>query len=154
MVSCRAAARSRSGQGTRPDCALTQAAANGLVRSAHDCSDGGLAVTLAGVHFDTGGIGVTADLPREASLAAALFGESAARAVVSVGAGNLQALLRLAREIGVPARAIGRTGGSRITMTVDGSPSIDSPVAEAEQVWTSALGRYSRVGQRRISHAL
>jgi phosphoribosylformylglycinamidine synthase subunit PurL len=121
---------------------LTQAAAGGLLRSAHDCSDGGLAVTLAECTFDTGGIGVTADLPREASLAAALFGESAARAVVSVGAGNLQALLRLARETGVPARAIGRTGGSRITMTVDGSPSIDSPVADAEQVWTSALGRY------------
>ena len=121
---------------------LTQAAASGLLRSAHDCSDGGLAVTLAECTFDTGGIGVTADLPREASLAAALFGESAARAVVSVGAANLQALLRLAREIGVPARAIGRTGGSRITMTVDGNPSIDSPLAEAEHVWTSALGRY------------
>jgi phosphoribosylformylglycinamidine synthase len=121
---------------------LTQAAANGLLRSAHDCSDGGLAVTLAECTFDTGGIGVIADLPREASPAAALFGESAARAIVSVGAGNLQALLRLAREVGVPARAIGRTGGSRITMSVDGSPSIDSPVAEAEQVWTSALGRY------------
>ena len=121
---------------------LTQAAASGLLRSAHDCSDGGLAVTLAECTFDSGGIGVTADLPREASLAAALFGESAARAVVSVGAGDLQALLRLAREIGVPARAIGRTGGSQITMSVDRSPSIDSPVAEAEQVWTSALGRY------------
>ncbi len=121
---------------------LIQAAASGMLRSAHDCSDGGLAVTLAECAFDTGGIGVTADLPREASPAAALFGESAARAVVSVGAGNLQALLRLAREIGVPARAIGRTGGSRITMTVEGSPSIDTPVAEAEQVWTSALGRY------------
>ena len=121
---------------------LTQAAASGLLRSAHDCSDGGLAVTLAECTFDTGGIGVTADLPREASLTAALFGESAARAVVSVGAGNLQALLRLAREVGVPARAIGRTGGARITMTVDGNPSIDCPVVEAEQVWTSALGRY------------
>ena len=62
---------------------LTQAAASGLLRSAHDCSDGGLAVTLAECTFDTGGIGVTADLPREASLAAALFGESASRAVVS-----------------------------------------------------------------------
>ena len=42
---------------------LTRAAAAGLLQSAHDCSDGGLAVTLAECAFDTGGIGFEVDLP-------------------------------------------------------------------------------------------
>jgi phosphoribosylformylglycinamidine synthase II len=121
---------------------LTRAAAAGLLQSAHDCSDGGVAVTLAECAFDTEGIGCEVDLPPAARAASTLFGESASRAVVSVKAGNLQRLLQLAAELGVPARSIGRTAGSRIAMTVAGSPSIDCSVAEAEQVWAHALGRY------------
>jgi phosphoribosylformylglycinamidine synthase len=41
------------------------------LRSAHDCSDGGVAVTLAESAFDTGGIGLTVDLPRVAVLKSA-----------------------------------------------------------------------------------
>jgi phosphoribosylformylglycinamidine synthase II len=121
---------------------LTRAAAARLLQSAHDCSDGGVAVTLAECAFDTEGIGCEVDLLPAASAASTLFGESASRAVVSVKAGNLQRLLQLAAELGVPARSIGRTAASRIAMTVGGSPSIDCSVAEAEQVWAHALGRY------------
>jgi len=121
---------------------LTGAASAGVLQSAHDCSDGGVAVTIAECAFDSGGIGLEVDLPPAAGAASTLFGESASRAVVSVRSGNLQRLLQLAAELGVPARSIGRTGGSRITMTVGGSPSIDCPVTEAEQVWAYALGRY------------
>jgi phosphoribosylformylglycinamidine synthase II len=42
---------------------LADAAARGLLLSAHDCSDGGIAVTLAECAFDTGGIGLDVDLP-------------------------------------------------------------------------------------------
>src|SRR4029079_952140 len=42
---------------------LARAASAGILRSAHDCSDGGIAVTLAECAFDTGGIGFTADVP-------------------------------------------------------------------------------------------
>jgi len=121
---------------------LTRAAAAGLLQSAHDCSDGGVAVTLAECAFDTGGIGLAVDLPLVVDATATLFGESASRAVVSVNAANLQALLQLAAGLGVPARSIGRTGGSSLTMTVGGTPAIECAVAEAEQVWTHALGRH------------
>jgi phosphoribosylformylglycinamidine synthase len=121
---------------------LTRAAAAGQLQSAHDCSDGGVAVTLAECAFDTGGIGLAVDLPLVADATATLFGESASRAIVSVNGANLQALLQLAAELGVPATSIGRTGGSRVTMTVGGHPSIDCSVAEAEQVWAHALGRH------------
>jgi len=63
-----------------------------LVRSAHDCSDGGLAVTLAECTFGTGGIGVEVSIDGVAvaadarlNVAGALFGESASRVVVSAG---------------------------------------------------------------------
>jgi phosphoribosylformylglycinamidine synthase len=130
---------------------LSRSAAAGLLQSAHDCSDGGLAVALAECAFDTGGIGLEVDVPGARTLgatgasdaiAASLFGESASRAVISVKPGDLAALLALAAELGVPASLIGRTGGARIAITVAGEPAIDCVVAEAEHVWTNALGRY------------
>ena len=63
---------------------LTRAAAAGMLQSAHDCSDGGVAVTLAECAFDTGGIGFKVDLPASKNVVSTLFGESASRAVVSV----------------------------------------------------------------------
>ena len=72
-----------------------------LIRSAHDCSDGGLAVTLAECCFDTVGIGAEVSLEgievsREPhiNVAAALFGESASRVVVSVVPEHVTAVLR------------------------------------------------------------
>ena len=125
---------------------LTQAAAEGLVRSAHDCSDGGVAVALAECSFDTEGIGFDVDLPAasaaSASLSATLFGESASRAVVSVAQANVQALLTMAERHGVPARSIGRTGGAHLAISVAADRVMECPVTEAEQIWSSALGRY------------
>jgi phosphoribosylformylglycinamidine synthase subunit PurL len=124
---------------------LTRAAAAQLLQSAHDCSDGGLAVTLAECAFDTGGIGVTVDLAASGSALrppAVLFGESASRAVVSVRPENVPALLQLAGELRVPAARIGRTGGSRITIGLDDRVEVDCQVSEAEQIWATALGRH------------
>jgi phosphoribosylformylglycinamidine synthase len=122
---------------------LTRAAAAGLLQSAHDCSDGGLAVTLAECAFDSGGVGLTVDLPEVAGGArAALFSESASRAVVSVKAADRARLMQLAAELGVPVRAIGRTGGTAITIAIADAVVVECSVAEAELIWTSALGRY------------
>jgi phosphoribosylformylglycinamidine synthase len=121
---------------------LTRAAAEGLLQSAHDCSDGGVAVTMAESAFDTDGIGATVDLPSSGSLAATLFGESASRAVISVTPGNAGRVMALAAEMGVPARKVGRTGGARLTMTVEAIAAIDCAVIEAERLWSGALGRY------------
>jgi phosphoribosylformylglycinamidine synthase len=123
---------------------LTRAAASGLLQSAHDCSDGGLAVTLAECAFDTGGIGFDVDVPRHqtSTTEAALFGESASRAVVSVRPADLDALLGLAAELDLPAAHIGQTGGSQIRIAVAGTSAIECSVTDAEQAWSSALGRY------------
>jgi phosphoribosylformylglycinamidine synthase subunit PurL len=131
---------------------LGRAASAGILRSAQDCSDGGIAVTLAESAFDTGGIGCTVDVPafdqeRDSTAASiddigALFGESASRAVVSVRPADRAALLELANTNGVPAKLIGTTGGSRLVMRVDGRTAIDLPVDVAEGVWSTAIGRH------------
>jgi len=117
---------------------VTEAAARGLLRSAHDCSDGGIAVTLAECCFDTGGTGARIELKE----AVELFSESASRIVVSVSASKEEELLALARAGGVPARRIGTTGGSRLEISVQGRKAVDVPVAAAEQVWATALEQY------------
>ena len=120
---------------------LVRAAAAGVLRSAHDCSDGGLAVTLAECAFDTGGIGCEVDLPAVgARLDAALFAESASRAVVTAEAGSVEAVLQMAAAAGVPARVVGTTGGTRLKMAVGGRAAIDVDVREAEQRWATAIG--------------
>ncbi len=114
---------------------VTSAIHDGLVRSAHDVSDGGIAVTLAECCFDTDGIGVAADVP-------SCFSESASRIVVSVNASKEQELLARARAAGLPAARIGTTGGDRLTITVKGAPAIDVAVADAERIWSTAIEQY------------
>jgi phosphoribosylformylglycinamidine synthase len=121
---------------------LAQAADQGLLQSAQDCSDGGFAVALAECTFDTGGTGAGVDVPAEGSEIATLFGESASRAIVSAAPASSAALLDLARAAGVPARIIGQTGGSRLRITIEGKQVLDVAVAEAEQIWMTGLEKY------------
>ena len=123
---------------------LTRAAAEGMLQSAHDCSDGGIAITLCECSFDSGGIGLEVDLPAARTAAATLFGESASRAVVTVRPENRQAVMEMATESGVPALAIGKTGGSRIRMAVAGELAIDGAAEELESLWNTALERNFR----------
>jgi phosphoribosylformylglycinamidine synthase len=126
-----------------------------LVGSAHDCSDGGLAVTLAECCFDAGGMGAEisiapADVSRDAAmnLAAALFSESASRVVVSTNLDTVAGVLERAAVAGVPARVVGRTGGHLLRIAVGGQLAIDLPVDDAERAWAGAMERYF---QRRVA---
>jgi phosphoribosylformylglycinamidine synthase subunit PurL len=121
---------------------LAEAVAAGLLQSAQDCSDGGVAVALAECAFETGGIGAEVDLPAVGSPIATLFGESASRAIVSATLAASERLIELARELGVPARLIGKTGGSRLRITIDGKPAIDLDLTEAEQAWTTGFEKH------------
>jgi phosphoribosylformylglycinamidine synthase II len=125
---------------------LVAAIRSGLVRSAHDCAEGGLAVTLAECCFETG-IGVRADVPATGDVpdafrvAATLFGESATRVVVSVAPAAFDDLAALAARHGVRLRAIGQTGGERITLAVDGRKVVDVPLDDAETAWSTSIER-------------
>ena len=116
----------------------------GCLRSAHDCSDGGLAVALAECAFESGGIGFDVTVPGMvggAGVAAALHGEAASQIVVSVRETDAEAVLARAAAAGVPAQALGRTGGERLRFTFDEEPVIDVGVVEAEQRWATGLSR-------------
>jgi phosphoribosylformylglycinamidine synthase len=128
---------------------LVALATEGAIQSAHDCSDGGLAVTSAECCFDTGGMG--AELSIEAvnvcgnealNRTAALFSESASRVVVSVPKAGIGALLERAAAAGVPARPVGQAGGTRLRIEVDGRLAIDVSVDEVERAWSGAIERY------------
>ena len=118
-------------------------AQEGRLRSAHDCSDGGLAVALAECAFG-GGTGFDVTVPGSAAdgLAAALYGEAASQVVVSLREAETDAVLARAAAAGVPARALGRTGGGRLRFTFDGERAVDVGLAEAEQRWAAGFSRY------------
>jgi phosphoribosylformylglycinamidine synthase len=124
-------------------------ASEGLLRSAADCSDGGIALALAECCFDTDGIGAEASIPgvdiakdRGVNEAAALFGESATRVLLSVTPDDVAAVLERAAAAGVPARVVGQTGGNLLRIAAGGRMVIDMPVLEAERIWSSAVTQY------------
>ncbi len=80
-----------------------------LLASAHDVSDGGLAVSLAECCRE--GIGARISLPPATFTAEALFGEGPSRVVISARAEHADAILARARSANVPARELGRTAG-------------------------------------------
>jgi len=128
---------------------LVTLATERLIHSAHDCSDGGLAVTLAECCFDTEGMGADVSIPgveitRDATLntAAALFVESASRVLVSVVPEDAAAVLERAAARNVPARVIGQTGGNLLRIAVAGQMAVDLSIHEAERVWNAAVERY------------
>jgi len=128
---------------------LVALAGERLMRSAHDCSEGGLAVALAECCFETVGVGAevsigAAAVAHDARLnrAAALFGESASRVVISVVPADVTRVLEQASAAGVPARLIGQTGGNRLRIAVGGEMAVDTAVTEAERAWSTAIEQY------------
>jgi phosphoribosylformylglycinamidine synthase II len=117
---------------------LIDLARAGLLESAHDVSDGGLATALA--ECCTVGIenlGARLELPESPSridALATLFGESASRVVVSVRTSAVHGLLERARAAGVPAARIGETGGERLVITV---PPLGTVSVETSAIRTS-----------------
>jgi phosphoribosylformylglycinamidine synthase subunit PurL len=128
---------------------IVRAIREDLVESAHDCSEGGLAVTLAECAFDSGGIGVTADVAGAGDVNATLFGESASRIVVSTREETLPALMAAAQAAGVPAVVMGKTGGDRVRLLVDGRLVVDRPVRDTEQAWAASIEKRMSGGRTR-----
>lgn len=122
-----------------------QAIDKGIINSAHDCSEGGLAVALAECCI-SGKEPVGAELELEDSSIrtdALLFGESASRIILSLSEDKLRDLKSIAEAKGVPLTVIGKVGGDRlkIRFTVHGSrfTGIDLPIRDLEDRWRNAI---------------
>lgn len=124
--------------------ACLQASDEGLLRSAHDCADGGLSVALAESCFSTlnrPSIGVTVDLTGAPNDAAQLFAETPSRIVVSFDEPARARVEEIAAALGCPLSIIGRVGGAELRITVNGQPAVAQRVAELEIHWRASLGR-------------
>ena len=122
---------------------LVELVAAGVLLSAHDCSDGGLAVTLAECSVDTEGVGCDVAIPTDAEgTISALFGEGASRVVISVRKNDVGRVTEVAAAASIPCLTLGRSGGKRIRIAIGGEDVIDAPLDEVAQAWSSGLSRY------------
>jgi phosphoribosylformylglycinamidine synthase len=121
------------------ECVL-EAIEAGLLRSAHDLSEGGLAVALAECAFHGGrGLGCEIDLDGTARADVLLFGESQSRILATSRKAEAAKLLALAARRGVPAKLIGRVGGGDIAVRQAGLEIVRVPVAAAFRAWKDSL---------------
>ena len=114
--------------------ACREAAGRRLLRSAHDCSDGGIAVAIAESCI-AGSVGALVDAGVTGRWDAALFGEAQSRIVVSLAPESLGDLGDLCEQAGAPWLVIGEVGGD--SMAVSGL--IDVPVAGLAEAWRNGL---------------
>ena len=122
--------------------ACLAAAEAGLLASAHDCSDGGLAVTLAESCFSSLGreaIGAEVDLKGPLGPTVLLFSESPSRIVISFNSSDAAAVQEIAERNNAPFAILGRIGGDDLVISVDGEETVRTEVAELESAWREAL---------------
>jgi len=119
---------------------LVGLAAHGKLASAHDLSDGGLAVALAECAMQSG-LGVEVDLDSDVRVSSLLFGESTGRALVSFAPEAEAAVRAAAEQSGVPFGVLGRVGGDRLRISVRGRTEavVDESVADLDSLWRGAF---------------
>jgi phosphoribosylformylglycinamidine (FGAM) synthase-like enzyme len=115
---------------------LRRLAHDGLLRTAHDLSEGGLALALAEACFGRR-LGATVEVE---TAGADLFSETQGRAIVAVRPAALDEALRAAEKEEVPAAVIGTVGGEELAVR-SGGEVLRAPVAELHDIWSTALPR-------------
>jgi phosphoribosylformylglycinamidine synthase len=123
---------------------VLRAAEEGLLQSAHDCADGGLAAALAESCFSShnrAALGVEVELDDTLAPVMHLFSESPSRIVVSYEERNGARLAEIAASAGAPWRVLGRVGGEELRISVGGQRSIAQPVVALESAWRETIGR-------------
>ncbi|MBN2168307.1 MAG: phosphoribosylformylglycinamidine synthase subunit PurL, partial [Actinobacteria bacterium] len=117
------------------DC-LVRAASEGIMQSAHDLSEGGLAVALAECCI-LGRIGARVKLETDLPFYVECFGESQARALISVKSENEARLKEIAGAAGINVEVLGECGGDEIT--VEGAFSVN--VDEIADIYENSLAK-------------
>ncbi|HEX9428445.1 MAG TPA: phosphoribosylformylglycinamidine synthase subunit PurL [Candidatus Polarisedimenticolia bacterium] len=116
----------------------------GLVVSAHDCAEGGLAFALmeACISGPDGALGAEINLEASGRLDALLFGEAPSRVIVSAPPESRARLEHVARGAGVPIHLLGRVGGDRLSISLCATNVVDLEVVPARAAWRTALARH------------
>ncbi|PIQ96180.1 MAG: phosphoribosylformylglycinamidine synthase II [Nitrospinae bacterium CG11_big_fil_rev_8_21_14_0_20_56_8] len=118
----------------------------GFIASAHDCSEGGLAVALAECCISGPGQPVGAAIELESTIRrdAFLFGETQSRILISFSGERREEILAAAERSGVDFAVIGRVGGEDLSVTFNGAEFIRTRVEVLRNFWKGALGEYAR----------
>ena len=128
----------------------------GLIKSAHDCSEGGIAVALAEACFNPDHLlGAEIDCSRRPAgdvdaahrAAATLFNETQSRIVVSVAPEKIAAAIDLLEKDKIPFQKLGVVGGESLSITVD-KQTFSWPVAEIYDDWFNSIRNAMEDSQR------
>ena len=121
-----------------------EAAEAGLLQSAHDCSDGGIAVALAESCFSSlnrSGIGADVELTGSLPATTLLFSESPSRIIISFADSARKAIEEIARLKDCPFAILGKVGGNQLRIKTATATVIDSSVAQLENAWRTSLAK-------------
>ncbi|HEY0461231.1 MAG TPA: phosphoribosylformylglycinamidine synthase subunit PurL [Pyrinomonadaceae bacterium] len=115
-----------------------------LLKSAHDCADGGLAVTLAESCFSSfnnpaNGAEIELSNPANLSPEALLFGETPSRIVISFAPENLEKVKEIAQSNNCPVEIIGKVTGDALKINMNGAAAVSEKVAALETAWKTSL---------------
>ena len=121
--------------------AIIEMIGSGLVESAKDGSEGGLAVTVAECGF-AHGVGAQVDLSSNGLVGEfVLFGEDASRVLISCVPQNVERIQQIAVQYGLSAEQIGSTVPGQVEIRVDGAAAATASVCELQDAWGGALER-------------
>ena len=121
--------------------ALVALADDGKLQSAHDVSDGGLAVTIAESCFASDGLSAHVSLTSKEPDEAALFGERGARAIVSVTPENVAAVRRIAAQYEVAVVEVGRVTRGEFRIELNGRTVVSAEPSSLADAWGGAFER-------------
>jgi phosphoribosylformylglycinamidine synthase len=111
-------------------------AAEDIIRSAHDCSEGGLAVALAECCLAKDeNTGAKIEIPLIYRADAELFGEEHSRIICTVTGRDMETLAEICRKSEMPYQIIGRTGGSRLVI----NDLIEIEIEKLRVLWENSL---------------
>jgi len=110
----------------------------GVIKSAHDCADGGLAIALAESCIQ-GGIGADVKLTANCAPAASLFAETQSRIIVSATPDNLGALREIVDDCKAECTVLGKTGGHDMRITINDVEVVNVPVTDLESCYQNSI---------------
>jgi phosphoribosylformylglycinamidine synthase II len=124
---------------------LLETVRDGMVRSAHDVSEGGLAVALAEAAMGSRGLGADVNVATPLPATRLLFSQTAGRAVVSLPAGRERNLVEAGRRYGVAVALLGRVVKGRLIVSVNGVRALDLETSALRAASESAFQKLLEV---------
>jgi len=119
--------------------AVLEMSGKGMLRSAHDVSDGGLVVALSESCI-AGGMGAEVNLTSAAAAEPVLYGERAGDILVSVEPDRVEAVRAIAHSRGLTAEEIGKTGTDAIRVAVNGQQCVSVALTDAAAAYNGSIG--------------